>query len=193
MMSAPGVVISQLVDPSPLDRVSASRWVQHHRSITEQFRKLDASKERRIRTARRRFWNENLSVYHSASGVLGLPSVPLLSDRDLKKLLDSEPLSSLLSSLFITRFVDRSTRWHDNDLIDMFYLSCGAAYCDYVAGEAKTTTQLAQAQRSLGKRVTAFQKLGDLVDALHADGVSTDSERRALAQPTEADDPPVSS
>ena len=93
-----------------------------------------------------------------------------------------------MSALFITRFMDRSTRWHENDLVDMFFLSCGAAYCDYVAGEAKTTTQLAQAQRSLGGPVTVFQNLGDLAERLHSDGISTDSERRALSRLNDHDD-----
>lgn len=187
MMSAPGAVISMLVDPSPLERTSLSRWVEHHRRITEQFRTLNLPKPQRRGMARRRFWSEHISTYRSASRVLGFPEVPLFSDRDLKTFLAGEAMSSLLSALFITRFIDSSTRWHENDLVDMFYLSCGAAYCDYVVGEAKTTTQLAQAQRSLGERVTAFRTLGDLVDTLHADGVTTDSERRAVSQQTDRD------
>jgi hypothetical protein len=86
-------------------------------------------------------------------------------------------MTALLSELFATRFVDQSTKWESNDLIDMFYLSCAAAYCDYVVAETKTATHLQQIQRSLGMNVTVFSNLQSLVEALHADGLTTDTER----------------
>jgi len=187
MIGAPGAVISVLVNPTPIGRAPIPQWVEHHRRITEQFRTVTLPKPQKRAMALRRFWNEHLSTYRSAARVIGLSDVPLFSDRDLKQFLGGEPMSSLLSALFVTRFIDSSTRWHENDLVDMLFLSCGAAYCDYVVGEAKTATQLAQIQRSLGKPVTAFRTLGDLVDALHADGVTTDSERRAASPDDRAD------
>lgn len=178
MIGAPGAVVALLVNPEPIARTHLEQWVEHHEAITRSFKSLDVPKSQKRATALRRFWNEHLSVYRSAWTTLGHNDIPSISNKDLKELLRDGPMTSLLSELYITRFVDASTRWHRNDLVDMLFLSCGAAYCDYVVGEAKTVNHLAQTQRSQGRPRTVFRTLSELVDVLHANDVKTDSERR---------------
>ena len=88
MISAPGAVVSLLIDPDPIERASLSRWVKHHHDITQQFQSLGMPKSQKRGVALRRFWNEHLSIYQSASRALGHPDVPQLSNRDLKKMLE---------------------------------------------------------------------------------------------------------
>lgn len=178
MISAPGAVVALLVNPEPIARTHLEQWVEHHEAITRSFKSLSAQKSQKRATALRRFWNEHLSVYRSAWTTLGHKDAPSISNKDLKELLRHGRMTSLLSELYITRFIDTSTRWHRNDLVDMLFLSCGAAYCDYVVGEAKTVNHLAQIQRSQSRPRTVFRTLSELVDVLHANGVKTDSERR---------------
>lgn len=64
----------------------------------------------------------------------------------------------------------------------MFYLSCAAAYCDYVVAETKTATHLQQIQRKLGMKVNVSSNLRSLVEMLHVDGLTTDSERSSRGE-----------
>jgi hypothetical protein len=178
MLSAAGVMVQQLIDHEPEPREPLAAWVGIHERITSQFKTLKLPKDQRRALARRRFWNENIGTYRQALiKVFGTIDFPTFSDQELQKLLREGRMTALLSELFATRFVDQSTKWESNDLIDMFYLSCAAAYCDYVVAETKTATHLQQIQRSLGMNVTVFSNLQSLVEALHADGLTTDTER----------------
>lgn len=179
MLSAPGVMIQQLIAPEAEQRESLAAWVKTHERITRQFKTLKLQKEQRWALARRRFWNENIGTYRQALfNVFGTIDFPTFSDKELRKFLREGRMTALLSELFATRFVDQSTKWESNDLVDMLYLSCAAAYCDYVVAEAKTATHLQQIQRRLGVKVNVFSNLQCLVESLHADGVTTDTERR---------------
>lgn len=179
MLSAPGVIVQQLIDPQPLPRTPITTWVATHERITQQFKGLNLTKDQKRAMARRRYWNENISLYRNALiKVFGTTDYPTFSNRDLGRLLAEGRMTSLLSDLFVTRFIDQTTRWEQNDLVDMFYLSCAAGYCDYVVAETKTATHLQQIQRRQGKKVNVYTSLHSLVEALHADGLTTDSERR---------------
>lgn len=178
MLSAAGVMVQQLIDPEAEQRESLTAWVSIHERITSQFETLKLPKDQRRALARRRFWNENIGTYRQALlKVFGPIDFPMFSDKELKKLLHEGRMTGLLSELFATRFVDQSTKWESNDLVDMLFLSCAAAYCDYVVAETKTATQLQQIQRRLGIRVNVFSNLQSLVEALKADGLTTDTER----------------
>lgn len=132
------------------------------------------------RIALRRFWNENIGFYRQALlATSGSNDFPTFSDKDLRSLLRSTPLVSVLSEMFVRRFSDSGSPWHDNDLIDIFFLACGAAYCDYVVGETRTCMEIQQIQRSQNKPSTSFKNLSELVEDLHSAGVSTDSERQS--------------
>lgn len=178
MLSAPGVMVQQLIDPEADHREPLTAWVSIHERITSQFKTLKLPKGQRRAVARRRFWNENIGTYRQALyKVFGSVDFPTFSDKELKGLLREGPMTALLSELFATRFVDQSTKWESNDLVDMLYLSCAAGYCDYVVAETKTATHLQQIQRRLGMKVNVFTNLQSLVEVLHADGLTTDTER----------------
>jgi hypothetical protein len=183
MLSAAGVMVQQLIDPEAEQRESLAAWVSIHERITSQFKTLKLQKDQRRALARRRFWNENIGTYRQALfKVFGTIDFPTFSDKELKKLLREGRMTALLSELFATRFVDRSTKWESNDLVDMLYLSCAAAYCDYVVAETKTATHLQQIQRRLGMNVNVFSNLQSLVEALHADGLTTDTQRSSRGE-----------
>lgn len=82
----------------------------------------------------------------------------------------ARPRLGLLSELFIRRFVDHMSKWERNDLVDMLHLSSAAGYAQYVCAEARTGTQLRDAQRALGRPETVFTTLNELVTAVRGDG-----------------------
>jgi len=52
--------------------------------------------------------------------------------------------------------------WVDNDLIDLLFLSCAAAYADFVVAEKKATHLLRQAAPQTSSGATVFATLSDL-------------------------------
>jgi len=56
--------------------------------------------------------------------------------------------------------------WVDNDLIDLIFLSCAAAYADFVVAEKKATHLLYQAAPQTSSGATVFATLSDLCRGL---------------------------
>ncbi len=180
MLSMPNVVLDTLVDPERTPKHPLTKWVDHHARITAQIHAANVPKEQRRRLARRRYWNENIGYYTAAyRRITHSADFPSFSDGHLVRLLSPWPMIGLSSELFVRRFMDHQTKWHRNDLIDMFHLAAAAAYANYVCAEAHTGTQLRQAQRTLGRSETVFTTLNDLVAALRRDGARAESELRA--------------
>lgn len=144
-------------------------------------------KEQRKRLARRRYWNENIGFYAAAYRRLTTATdFPKFSDRELAELLSASPMVGLVPELFVRRFTDHMSKWRRNDLIDIFHLSAAAGYANYVCAEAHTGGQLRDAQRALGRQVTVFTSLDDLVTAVRQSGARCASEGM-LIDPPEGD------
>lgn len=166
MLRDSAVLVDLLLDPEHLRTKKPEFWAAHHTGISKQIAKVPGGKEQRRRTARRRYWNENIGYYRAASKLLGLNEVPLVSDKDLPGLLSSTPMVRYLSELFVVRFLNPQSRWVPNDLIDLLHLACAAGHCDFVVGEARTVSDLSQIQRSYGDEITVFRSLAEAVSAL---------------------------
>jgi hypothetical protein len=61
------------------------------------------------------------------------------------------------------------SRWHLNDLNDMTYLSCAAAYADYVVTEKQAASLLSQTNGALGRRQNVFRTLEGCMEAFERD------------------------
>jgi hypothetical protein len=178
MLTMPNVVLDVLVDPERTPKHPLTKWVDHHARITSQIHAENVPKNQRRRLARRRYWNENIGFYAAAYRRLTQSAdFPTFSDSQLVRLLSASPMAGLASELFIRRFIDHQSKWRRNDLIDMFHLSSAAAYAKYVCAEAHTGKQLRDAQRALGRSVTVFTTLDDIVTAIRQDGARAESER----------------
>ena len=66
------------------------------------------------------------------------------------------------------RLTNRS-RWRLNDLNDMTYLSCAAAYADYVVTERQAADLLTQAQNALGLHRNVFPTIEACMAAFERD------------------------
>ncbi|MEV0326954.1 hypothetical protein AB0H63_10970 [Micromonospora echinospora] len=178
VLSQPSITLSCLIDTTPEAKGDASAWVQRNQEITDYFAGRRLSDTERRTQAAGFFWNDNIQVLAEAAARVGVDPRSFAQDaRALLRQTETMPFVSNLSALFRLRHLDRQTRWKSNDLIDMMYLSCAAAYCDYVAAERHTGTQIRQIMESRGETPNTFVTLTDLVEALERDGVQTASER----------------
>ncbi len=75
----------------------------------------------------------------------------------------SMPSLGIFRELLHEKLADPGTMWEQNDLTDMMYLSCGAAYADHVVGERRLIGDLRCSLGRLGRPSTVHSKLADLV------------------------------
>ena len=76
------------------------------------------------------------------------------------------PNLGLFREVFHDKLVDGHTKWNSNDLTDMMYLTCAAAYCDFVVGEKSMISKINQAQRRMKQPCAAFRQLSACVPAV---------------------------
>jgi hypothetical protein len=178
VISEPSITLSCLIDTTPEAKGDVSGWVQRNQEITDYFAGQRLSDTDRRRQAAGFFWTDNIQVLARAAARVGVDPRSFAQDAmELLRQTETMPFVSNLSAMFQLRHLDRQTRWKGNDLIDMMYLSCAAAYCNYVAAERHTGTQLRQIMESRGETPNTFVTLTDLVEALERDGVQTASEK----------------
>jgi hypothetical protein len=184
-LSSPAVIVDVLLDTERDEPGSSDFWVELNQSISREVGGMKVDKEQRRLEALGRFWQNDLATARKAMRSIGLdPSnLPDFSGAELARLLSQRPMLMHLSGLFTQRYMNAETKWKPGDLTDLMFLSCAAGYADYVVAETYTGTQLRQIQKSKGDRINVHLTLSEVVEALHADGVRTESERRATTKP----------
>jgi len=174
----PATILAYLVKSDPRTKYDHSNWVLQYSRINEYFRNAPLKKRDKRMQAFAFFWSGYRDTVGRASEKLGL--FHMTFQEVLAHLYDqiqSMPFASYLSELHQLRYLDASYRWKSNDLVDITYLSCAAAYCDYVVAERHTGTQLRQIMTNRKTEPNTFITLSDLVSALERDNVKTASER----------------
>jgi hypothetical protein len=66
------------------------------------------------------------------------------------------------------RHLNHGTTWRPNDLTDLLYLSCAAAYADVIVAEGHMAGILRQALGRLTRPASVFKKLRDAVPSIEA-------------------------
>lgn len=80
----------------------------------------------------------------------------------------SLPSLSIFCEMYQDKHLNSKTIWNSNDLIDMMYLSCAAAYADFVIGERSLVSYARQAARRLDRKMSLHSRMTDLVKELEA-------------------------
>lgn len=76
------------------------------------------------------------------------------------------PALGLYGEALRDRSLDSKSKWKDNDLIDLLYLTCATGYADHVVCEKNSTTILRQGARRLKRVVSIHRTLADLIATL---------------------------
>ncbi len=99
----------------------------------------------------------------SVSQRIGIPAPEYVSVA-LYEEIDSMPFMRLYGDVIGHRLANRA-RWEANDLVDILFLGCAAAYADVVVAERAATNYL---QRAWGERETECPVVAKLPDAIGA-------------------------
>lgn len=84
------------------------------------------------------------------------------SEEDLREM----PSLGLFREVMHEKLCDPKLRWVGSDLIDMMYLTAGAAYCDYVVAERAHGSHITAGWRRQGVKRVAHTSLRSLIAAL---------------------------
>lgn len=159
-----------LMDPQRITPEKTTRWCDELAATGRraQFRALPAA--RRRAAAHVLALTDALADAHVLARVQGggLPpeqtAAALL--QGLQTRTDTMPFLRLYADALSVRLLNPTTRWEPNDLIDMLYLACAAAYADGVAAERKASRYLNAAWRNRSDRCPVVPTLGELVSHL---------------------------
>lgn len=159
-----------LMDPQRIPPEKTSGWCNQLAATGRdaQFRKLP--------TARRRAAAQGLAL---SDAMADAPIIALVQRRGLppeqtaatllqglQDRTDTMPFLRLYADALAVRLLNPTTRWEPNDLIDMLYLACAAAYADGVAAERKAAQYLGAAWRDRPAPCPVVPTLGELVSHL---------------------------
>lgn len=173
----PSVMLSLLIDPEAMPGTPPQRWVESNQALAARLASL-AKKERTSATVwaavldNQKIIGEALSSLGDAGELAGR-----LQPNDFEDAVREPEFGGLYTDIMSLRLTDATRRWRPNDLNDVMFLACAAAYCDFVAAERSTGRQLQQALRARRRRVNVVDNLPALVEMLTDGGVRTATER----------------
>lgn len=174
----PSVLVSMLIDPDPIPRVKPAQWAEKNSEIAKWVSSL--AREQRGPATTLAAIQDNEGLMASALSLIGdTPTlIGRLGSQDVADAVTTTRFGGLYTAIMAERQRDPNRRWLPNDLNDIMFLTCAAAYCDYVGAERSTGRQLAQLLARRNQRPNVYTNLPDLVEALDRDGVCTLTERQ---------------
>jgi len=172
----PSVLVSLLIDPERIDDVPAKKWADVNSDIAKWMGSM--SRDQRSSAATLAAIRDNEGLMSSALSLIGASPalVSQLGPEDLADAVTDTRFGGLLTAIMGERHRDPNRRWLPNDLNDIMFLTCAAAYCEYVAAERSTGRQMTQLMSRRGIKPNVYTNLPDLVEALDRDGIHAASE-----------------
>ncbi len=143
-------------------------WASIHQNLSTYLTEHRANRDLRVVAAARTFDDLQQEITTAASQV-GLTINDLrqrLYPGNLVEFFQQLPLVGRVMEITHLRLRNPQDVWVDNDLIDLLFLSCAAAYADFVVAEKKATHLLRQAAPQTSSGATVFATLSDLCRGL---------------------------
>jgi hypothetical protein len=164
-----------LTDPQPIPSEKATGWCDQLAATgrNAEFRKLPAG---RRRDAARILALDDAIADAPVTALIqrsGLPPDRVADTlvQGLRERTDTMPFLRLYADALGVRLLNPTTRWVPNDLVDMLYLACAAAYADGVAAERAAAQYLGTAWQGRPAACPVARTLGGLVSYLTDLGV----------------------
>jgi hypothetical protein len=162
------VAASILLDETPMPKGAVTNWTARVQKFSNWVRdETGRTKSQRRRSAAAFMFADEAREVAQAALAAGLTPEEM-SQWSLQTWLDDDrgqPAVSVFRSAMIDKLLTGHT-WEGNDLTDLMYLSTAVGYCDFVAGDRRTTAVLRQATRRLKFGADLHSDLPTLVDAL---------------------------
>jgi hypothetical protein len=177
-VTAVSAMYSAVLDDDPLDteegRKAAARWAQGFPELAA-FMREDRTNERDARlNTRARLMADQRPELARAAHVAGI-SVDRFSQwlkNEFPDQLQRMPFVGRLNEVLYSRLRNADDKWAANDLNDLNYLCCAAAYADITVGERKTIEYLRRAEPRVRPGSALCRNLSEAVSELADRGIS---------------------
>lgn len=145
-----GVLVEGAPTSSQLAKIAANGWARHHQNLAEVLRDDNARRSDSRSYSLEHFLRDLQPELRAAATACKIPDTELnawsrsSAEQDIAQL----PYLGLLRDVTHFRLRNAGDEWERNDLIDLNFLSCAAAYADQVIGEKHTIGLLQRASRT---------------------------------------------
>lgn len=166
-ISAVGGMVDTLLDAESVPMPEASGWAAELQRFATFLKDNPTEREMRRRRTHAKFivdlGTEIAEEAHAADLRLEEMSDWTLhqSESDLRDM----PALGLFREVLHERLCDPKLQWVSNDLVDMMYLTAGAAYCDHIACERQHAAFIDNSFRRMDMERVAHRSLHSLVNA----------------------------
>ncbi|WP_147434737.1 hypothetical protein [Micromonospora musae] len=160
--------IDTMLDAKPVPMLPTPAWVSKFQGFTDWLAGENRTSQRKRQSIDVFFIADSMREMAQAAAEAGVS--PEEMSVWLKKFSNEDitlmPSLGLFREALHQKHLNPGTRWENNDLTDLMYLTCAAAYADYAVGENSLVSQLEQAQKRLGRPTNVYRRLRDLVPVL---------------------------
>jgi hypothetical protein len=165
--------IDAVLDSEPTVRTSIPEWVDAFQLITDELAKVPVPSPRKRKLLRFPLLKDVMPQVASSISQSGI------TQREFETWVESYFVRDvgamncfgLWNEVFQDKHLDTTTKWRENDLTDMLFLTCAAGYADYLLCEAPMWNSLRQATERLERPIRVYSKITDLAAALKSEGL----------------------
>lgn len=151
-------------------------WVEHQRAFTAHLGSMRADSRQKSKLINTFFLGDTQLELARAAATAGI-SVSVFENwlhKQSNVEIAAMPALGLFREVMREKHLNPGAKWEQNDLTDMMYLTCGAAYADFVVCESPHGSALRKSLKRLGRPSNVMRSLEELVDQLsQADGHTT--------------------
>lgn len=160
-----------MLDSEPIERTESPAWVDKFQRFADWMANEPSGKDERRRRIELMFLADAKTELAEEAHQAGVTPTEMLEwiRQEGNVAIKGMPCLGLFREVLHERLLNRGTKWRDNDLVDLMYLTCAAGYADHVVGEKSLTAQMESGLRRLGRPNNVHRRLGDLCSALSTD------------------------
>lgn len=159
------VNVDTLMDSEPEIREHNPNWVRKNTDFQKWVGdNLKESQQRRKAT--RMFFLVDVRTEVARAATRANLSTQQLEDWLLKRAnteLQEMPALGMFGEALHDKTVNAKAKWEDNDLVDLFYLTCAAGYCDKIVCEKETAGVLRQGAQRLKRPLKVYSSIEELM------------------------------
>jgi hypothetical protein len=164
-LTSSSLYIDLLLNVESIERGTSPGWVKKNQDFTEWLAGLKQTKAQKLESIHMFFLMDVIKEAAEEAIASGISAEQLREwiTHHWTDDLASMPALALFKEVSAGLHMNATRKWTDNDLTDLMYLTCAAAYSDYVVAEKFMASQIRQAQIRLGQRVNVYPRLSEFI------------------------------
>lgn len=167
-----------LLDSKAETRAISAGWVQRNEEFQKWLRDNMRQAQQKSKATRAFFLVDTSGELARAAINAGVPREQVLTwlSKRANVEIPKMPTLGLYGEALRDKITNLKATWEENDLTDLFYLTCAAGYSDYVVCEKETAGVLRQGAQRLGRHLSVDRSLTQLMTRLKNVGLGADPD-----------------